>query len=87
MISKTSNDWYRTDKGYVAGNYISAAIGQVYDCGGVNFRTSYDPGADIIVTLKPSDEMLILKEENGWYKAKLNDGTVGWVSKKYIKIL
>ena len=31
--------------------------------------------------------MNLLKEENGWYNAKLNNGTIGWVSKKYIRII
>lgn len=88
LIAKTSNSWYKTDKGYISGSYVSAAIGQVYNCGGLNFRKSNEPEADnIIKTLKPGDEITLLKEENGWYKAKLEDGTVGWVSKKYIKIL
>ena len=87
LIAKTSSGWYRTDKGYISGSYVSTVTGQVYNCGGLNFRTSSDPGAAIIRTLKPSDEMMLLKEENGWYNAKLNDGTIGWVSKKYIRIL
>lgn len=87
IIAHTSNGWYRTDKGYISGVYVKGAVGQVYNCGGLNFRTSSDPGAAIIRTLKPSDEMMLLTEENGWYNAKLNDGTIGWVSKKYIRIL
>ena len=87
LTAKTSNGWYRTDKGYISGSYVSIAIGQVYNCGGLNFRASSDPGATVIKTLKPADEMMLLKEENGWYHAKLNDGTIGWVSKKYIRIL
>lgn len=87
LTAKTSNGWYRTDKGYISGSYVSTVTGQVYNCGGLNFRTSSDPGATVIKTLKPADEMMLLKEENGWYHAKLNDGTIGWVSKKYIRIL
>ena len=60
----------------------------MYNCGGLNFRKSNEPEAgNVIKTLKPGDEITLLTEENGWYKAKLEDGTVGWVSKKYIKIL
>jgi GH25 family lysozyme M1 (1,4-beta-N-acetylmuramidase) len=93
LIAKTSNGWYRTSKGYISGDYVSAAIGQVYNCGGLNFRVSSAPGAKIITTLSPgnetqaADKITLLSEENGWYKAKLDDGTVGWVSKKYIRIL
>ncbi|WMC92303.1 SH3 domain-containing protein [Kineothrix sp. MB12-C1] len=87
LTAKTSNGWYRTDRGYISGSYVSTVTGQVYNCGGLNFRTSPDPGATVIKTMKPADEMMLLKEENGWYNAKLNDGTIGWVSKKYIRIL
>lgn len=88
LIAKTSNGWYKTDKGYISGSYVSDAIGQVYNCGGLNFRKSNEPEAgNVIRTLKPGDEITLLTEEYGWYKAKLEDGTVGWVSKKYIKIL
>lgn len=88
LIAKTSNGWYKTDKGYISGSYVSDAIGQVYNCGGLNFRKSNEPEAgNVIKTLKPGDEITLLTEEDGWYKAKLEDGTVGWVSKKYIKIL
>ncbi|WP_342759369.1 GH25 family lysozyme [Kineothrix sedimenti] len=92
LIAKTSNGWYKTDKGYISVSYVCDAIGQVYNCGGLNFRKSNESEIDnVIETLKPGDEINLLKEENGWYKAKakLEDGTVGvgWVSKKYIKIL
>ncbi|WMC93166.1 GH25 family lysozyme [Kineothrix sp. MB12-C1] len=89
LLAKTSNGWYRTDKGYISGDYVSTVMGQVYNCGGLNFRTTYssDTSANIIKALKSGEEMTLLREENGWYQSKLNDGTVGWVSKKYIRMI
>lgn len=89
LISQTSNGWYRTDKGYISGLYVKAATGEVYNCGGLNMRAAPVPAdaGNIIGQLMPGTAVTLLKENTGWYQAKTNDGTVGWVSGKYIKIL
>ncbi len=90
LIAQTSNGWYRTNKGYISSTYVKGAIGQVYNCSKLNLRSTPESNPavyNIIETLEPTNEIALLKEENGWYKARLDDGTVGWVSKKYIRII
>lgn len=88
IIGRTSNGWYQTDKGYISNEYVKQLIGQVYNCGGLNVRSTPDSRKkNVIKSLKPSDEIVLLFDNGSWYKCKLNDGTIGWVSKKYIKIL
>lgn len=88
IIGQASNGWYQTDKGYISNEYVKQLIGQVFNCGGLNVRTAPDSSKNNIVTsLKPSDEIALLSDNGSWYKCRLNDGTIGWVSKKYIKLL
>lgn len=88
IIGQTSNGWYQTDKGYISNKYVKQLIGQVYNCGGLNVRTTPDSGINNIITsMKPFDEAALLFDNGSWYKCKLNNGTIGWVSKKYIRIL
>lgn len=88
IIGQASNGWYQTDKGYISNEYVKQLIGQVYNCGGLNVRSTPDSSKDnVIKSLKPSDEIALLFDNGSWYKCKLNNGTVGWVSKKYIRIL
>lgn len=88
IIGKASTGWYQTAKGYISNSYVKQAIGQIYNCGGLNVRSTPDSSKNNIVTsLKPSDEIALLFDNGSWYKCRLNSGIVGWVSKKYIKIL
>lgn len=89
IIGKASTGWYQTPKGYISNSYVKQAIGRIYNCGGLNVRSTPDSSDknNVILSLKPSDEIALLSDNGSWYKCRLNDGTVGWVSKKYIKIL
>lgn len=89
LIAKTSNNWYRTDKGYISGEYVIAAKGKVFNCTKLNMRKDPKVEIDNIVSvLNSNDEVHLMKQaDNGWYKAKTKDNLVGYVSNKYIMIL
>ena len=88
LISRTSNNWYRTDKGYISGDYVIAARGKVFNCSKLNMRKEPKavPGNEISI-LSVNDEVELLQEVSGWYKVKTKDNLVGYVSGKYITIL
>lgn len=88
LIAKTSNNWYRTDKGYISSDYVIAARGKVFNCSKLNMRKEPKvvTGNEISI-LSVNDEVELLQEVNGWYKVKTKDKLVGYVSGKYITIL
>lgn len=89
LIAKTSDNWYRTDKGYVFGEYIIAAKGKVFNCSKLNMRKEPEVKTNNVVSvLNVNDEVYLMKQAvNGWYKVKTKDNLVGYVSNKYITIL
>lgn len=89
LIAKTSDNWYRTDKGYISGEYVISAKGKVFNCIKLNMRKEPEVKANNIVSvLNVNDEVYLMKQaSNGWYKAKTKDNLVGYVSNKYIMIL
>ena len=89
LVAKTSNGWYRTDKGYISGEYVVAAKGKVYNCIKLNMRKEPKVEDDNVVSiLNVNDEVYLMKiADNGWYKVKTKDNLVGYVSNKYITIL
>lgn len=89
LIAKTSNNWYRTDKGYISGEYVIAAKGKVFNCTKLNMRKEPEVKVNNVVSvLNVNDEVYLMKQaDNGWYKAKTKDNLVGYVSDKYITIL
>lgn len=89
LIAKTSNNWYRTDKGYISGEYVIIAKGKVFNCNKLNMRKDPEVKVDnIISVLNVNDEVYLMKRTtNGWYKVKTKDNLVGYVSNKYITIL
>jgi len=48
-------------------------------------RVRKDPslGGDQVGQVLPGEKYDLLDEQSGWYKIKLKDGTVGWVSSQY----
>lgn len=88
LIAKTSDNWYRTNKGYISGEYVIAAMGKVYNCTKLNIRKEpITKGNNIVSVLNVNDELYLLKiADNGWYKVKTKDNLVGYVSNKYIMI-
>ena len=89
LIAQTSNNWYRTDKGYISSDYVIAAKGKVFNCSKLNMRKEPKAEANNVVSvLSLNDEVYLLKAaDNGWYKAKTKDNLLGYVSNKYITIL
>lgn len=89
LISKTPDNWYRTDKGYIFGEYVIAAKGKVFNCSKLNIRKEpIAEGNNIVSVLNVNDEIYLTKiSDNGWYKVKTKDNLVGYVSNKYITIL
>lgn len=89
LIAKASDDWYRTDKGYISGDYVIAAKGKVFNCSKLNIRK--DPVVEsnnIISVFNVNEEVYLMKiADNGWYQVKTKDNLVGYVSNKYITIL
>ena len=88
LISKTSTNWYKTDKGYIFADYVVTASGKVADCTKLNMRK--EPKVEknnVIFVLSANDEVYLLEEVSGWYKVKTKDNLVGYVSNKYITIL
>ena len=89
LIAKTSDNWYRTDKGYISGEYVISAKGKVFNCIKLNMRKEPEVKANNVVSvLNVNDEVYLMKQaSNGWYKVKTKDNLVGYVSNKYITIL
>ena len=89
LIAKTSNGWYRTDKGYISSDYVIGVRGEVSDCSKLNIRSSATSSVqdNKIGILSCGDKVQLLKEDNGWYKVQTENNIIGYVSKKYIKIL
>lgn len=89
LIAKTSDNWYRTDKGYISGEYVIAAKGKVFNCTKLNMRKEPEVKTNNVVSvLNANDEVYLMKQaDNGWYKVKTKDNLVGYVSNKYITIL
>ena len=89
LTAKTSNGWYRTDKGYISGEYVIAARGKVFNCTKLNMRKEPETAPDNVVSvLNKNDELKLMKQTaNDWYKVKTKDNLVGYVSGKYITIL
>ena len=89
LISKTSTNWYRTDKGYISGDYVIAAKGKVFNCTKLNMRKEpKEETNNVVSALNVNDEVYLLKiADNGWYKIKTKNKLVGYVSNKYITIL
>lgn len=88
LIAKTSNGWYKTDKGYISGDYVAILVGEIFNCSKLNVRSiGKVEKTNIIGTLNVNDRVTLLKEENGWYKVKTTDNLVGYISGKYVKVL
>lgn len=88
LIAKTSNGWYKTNKGYVFGDYVATLVGEIFNCSKLNVRSiGKVEKNNIIGTLNVNDKVTLLKEENGWFKIQTANGLVGYISGKYVKVL
>lgn len=88
LIAKTSTGWYKTDKGYISGDYVVCASGKVSNCYKLNMRKEPKVvDGNVIIILDVGDVVeLLRKESNGWYKVKTTNSIVGYVSGNYITI-
>lgn len=89
LIAETSTNWYKTDKGYISGEYVAAAKGKVFNCTKLNMRKEAKVEANNVISiLNVNDEVYLMKvADNSWYKVQTKDNLVGYVSNKYITIL
>ena len=89
LIARTSDNWYRTDKGYISGEYVIAAKGKVFNCNKLNMRKEPEvKPSNVVSVLNANDEVYLMNQsDNGWYRVKTKDNLVGYVSNKYITIL
>ncbi len=51
--------------------------------GFLRVRDSASVGGNQVGQVLPGEKYDLLEEQNGWFKIKLKDGTVGWVSSQY----
>lgn len=91
-ILDKSGDWYKVSTsdnivGWVNKDFISQTetIGKV-TASSLNLRNDASTSAKIICSLKKDAKLIILSEQNGWYKVTTSDNKTGWVSAKYVAI-
>ena len=65
---------------------LSGAIGLGVTTGNVNCRSGPGTSYSSYGTLAKNLEVLFYELKDGWYKIKLSDGKIGYVSSKYIKV-
>ncbi len=53
----------------------------------LNVRSSNTTTSQIITTINRGTKVIILQYKNGWYRVSLQNGTTGWVSSRYIKVI
>lgn len=53
----------------------------------LNVRANAGTTYAVIASLSPNEEFVILSETNNWYQIRLLDGTVGYVSKEFVKTI
>jgi len=66
---------------------LSGATGLGKTTGNVNFRSGPGTSFSSYGGIAKGTEVLLYGTENGWYKIKLSDGMVGYVSGKYITVI
>src|SRR5699024_10968619 len=77
QINGEMQGFYMTIYGFISKDYISQAVGQVYNCSALNMRSSYSTSSSIIKTLKAGDEITLLSEQGNWYQGTDSKGTTG----------
>lgn len=58
--------------------------GKVISSANLNVRSEPGTNYSVKTYLKPGQVVFLLSESNGWYKVKLSNDTIGWVSSSYI---
>ncbi|HEX2927578.1 MAG TPA: SH3 domain-containing C40 family peptidase [Ruminiclostridium sp.] len=92
----SSHGWYKVSEngktGWVSAEYVSLKKGSQSSSShtstltGNNINLRKGPGIShgIVKKLSKNDKLLILKTSGNWYKVRTSDGSIGWVSSKYI---
>lgn len=65
---------------------LSGATGKGETTGNVRLRKGSSTDTEAIATLKKGTKLTLYGTQNGWYIVKLEDGTGGYVSSKYVKV-
>lgn len=77
-VSKTNNN--ASSKNQVSNYQTKVVTANI-----LNLRSTYSTQSTILEKLVKGTKVTILDEQNGWYKVKLSNGKVGWVSSGYVK--
>lgn len=86
-ILKINNVWYRFDANGKMDTKTNFKVGQVKSVDFLNVRTGASTSHNVIAKLYSNDYVEILDSSSGWYKVKIGDGTIGWVSSSYISVI
>ncbi len=83
--NKTSaKDNQKTEETVSSKDEVKTNHGKVNSSVGLNVRAGAGTNTAVLKTLNNNSEVNIIGEENGWYKVKLDDGSIGYVGAKYI---
>ena len=99
LILEKVDSWYKVKLndgkvGYGSRDYIKtkAELGGYVFCGIVmtkssplNIRAGSDTKTKIVALADKGTALVVLNAEGNWYQVKLNDGTLGYGSRKYIR--
>lgn len=91
----SSNGWYKVSEngitGWVSGKFLSFKNSQsssnqtgIITGNTVNLRKGPGLTYDVITQLDRGEKATILSASGSWYKISTSDGSIGWVSGKYI---
>lgn len=89
LIAQTSNGWFKTDKGYISMDYVTAVSGKIVNCSKLNLRSSGKVETENIIDVLGANEIvqLLMKLTNGWYYVKTKNEVFGYISGKYVLVL
>lgn len=79
-----SKDTTKIDETVLAQNVAKTNHGKVNSAVGLNVRVGAGTNTSVLTTLTNNSVVNIIGEENGWYKVKLDNGSIGYVGAKYI---
>lgn len=80
----TSKDDPKVEETVVSQEAAKTNQGKVNSSVGLNVRAGAGTNTSVLTTLKNNSVVNIIGEENGWYKVKLDNGSIGYVGANYI---
>lgn len=87
LTGKLSNGWYKTNKGYINGDYIKYLEGKVVNCNKVNVRALATKESPSLKIAYPGDQFYVMVGMGEWFNVLMKDNTVGWIKKDYVELL